>query len=512
MLHQTRRCLGQPATFSLGKIHILQQHHRRVLLPRGALAEPPPHHRPGRPPPLPIIGNLNLLEQPIHRFFQRMSKEYGNIVSLWFGSRLAVVISSPTAYQECFTKHDVALANRLPSLSGKYIFYNNTTVGSCSHGEHWRNLRRITALDVLSTQRVHSFSGIRSDETKRLVQRLLAKNSKEGFARVEISSMFNDLTYNNIMRMISGKRFYGEESELKNVEKAREFRETVTEMLELMGVANKGDHLPFLRWFDFQNVEKRLKSISKRYDTILNEIIDENRSKKDRENSMIDHLLKLQETQPEYYTDQIIKGLALAMLFGGTDSSTGTLEWSLSNLLNHPEVLKKAKEELDTQVGQDRLLNESDLPKLPYLRKIILETLRLYPPAPILIPHVSSEDITIEGFNVPRDTIVIINGWGMQRDPHLWNDATCFKPERFDVEGEEKKLVAFGMGRRACPGEPMAMQSVSFTLGLLIQCFDWKRVSEEKLDMTENNWITLSRLIPLEAMCKARPLATKIGV
>ena len=276
---------------------------------------------PPGPPPLPIIGNLNLLEQPIHRFFQRMSKEYGNIVSLWFGSRLAVVISSPTAYQECFTKHDVALANRLPSLSGKYIFYNNTTVGSCSHGQHWRNLRRITALDVLSTQRVHSFSGIRSDETKRLVQRLLAKNSKEGFARVEISSMFNDLTYNNIMRMISGKRFYGEESELKNVEKAREFRETVTEMLELMGVANKGDHLPFLRWFDFQNVEKRLKSISKRYDTILNEIIDENRSKKDRENSMIDHLLKLQETQPEYYTDQIIKGLALVMILNPSYAS-----------------------------------------------------------------------------------------------------------------------------------------------------------------------------------------------
>ncbi|KAG5105472.1 hypothetical protein JHK82_042442 [Glycine max] len=437
---------------------------------------------PPGPPPLPIIGNLNLLEQPIHRFFQRMSKQYGNVVSLWFGSRLAVVISSPTAYQECFTKHDVALANRLPSLSGKYIFYNNTTVGSCSHGEHWRNLRRITALDVLSTQRVHSFSGIRSDETKRLMQRLvLAKNSnEEEFARVEISSMFNDLTYNNIMRMISGKRFYGEESEMKNVEEAREFRETVTEMLELMGLANKGDHLPFLRWFDFQNVEKRLKSISKRYDSILNKILHENRASNDRQNSMIDHLLKLQETQPQYYTDQIIKGLALAMLFGGTDSSTGTLEWSLSNLLNHPEI--------------------------------ILETLRLYPPAPILIPHVSSEDITIEGFNIPRDTIVIINGWGMQRDPQLWNDATCFKPERFDVEGEEKKLVAFGMGRRACPGEPMAMQSVSFTLGLLIQCFDWKRVSEEKLDMTENNWITLSRLIPLEAMCKARPLATKIGI
>ena len=138
--------------------------------------------------------------------------------------------------------------------------------------------------------------------------------------------------------MISGKRFYGEESELKNVEKAREFRETVTEMLELMGVANKGDHLPFLRWFDFQNVEKRLKSISKRYDTILNEIIDENRSKKDRENSMIDHLLKLQETQPEYYTDQIIKGLALVMILNPSYasflfSSHDSLVLSLSSFL-----------------------------------------------------------------------------------------------------------------------------------------------------------------------------------
>lgn len=198
------------------------------------------------------------------------------------------------------------------------------------------------------------------------------------------------------------------------------------------------------------------------------------------------------------------------MLFAGTDSSAVTLEWSLSNLLNHPKVLMKVRDELDTQVGQERLVNESDLPNLPYLRKIILETLRLYPHAPLAIPHVSLDDITIKEFNIPRDTIVMVNIWAMQRDPLLWNEPTCFKPERFDEEGLEKKLVSFGMGRRACPGEPMAMQSVSFTLGLLIQCFDWKRVSEEKLDMTENNWITLSRLIPLEAMCKARPLATKI--
>nr|KYP60205.1 Isoflavone 2'-hydroxylase [Cajanus cajan] len=94
----------------------------------------------------------------------------------------------------------------------------------------------------------------------------------------------------------------------------------------------------------------------------------------------------------------------------------------------------------------------------------------------------------------------------MQRDPQLWKDATSFKPDRFDEE-----CVAFGMGRRACLGQAMAMRIVSLTLGLLIQCCDWKRVSKEKLDMIEEKWITLSKLILLEAMCKACPLVDKIG-
>lgn len=267
---------------------------------------------PPGPAPLPIIGNLNLLEKPLHRFFQRMSQKHGDIFSLWFGSRLAVIVSSPSAYQECFTKNDVALADRPRNLSGKYIFYNYTTVGSCSYGEHWRNLRRIISTDVLSTQRIHSFSGIRRDETTRLLQKL-AKNSSLDFVEVELSSMFRDMTYNNVMRMISGKRYYGDDSEMKDVDVAREFRETVAELLKLAGVSNKADYLPFLRWFDFENVNQRLQNTHKRFDTFLNSLIQEHRSRKQREDSMIDRLLSLQESQPEYYTDEIIKGLALVI-------------------------------------------------------------------------------------------------------------------------------------------------------------------------------------------------------
>ena len=79
------------------------------------------------------------------------------------------------------------------------------------------------------------------------------------------------------------------------------------------------------------------------------------------------------------------------LILAGTVTSAATLEWAMTLLLNHPEVLKKAKAELNIQVGKERLMEESDLPKLPYLQNIISETLRLFPVAPLLVPHMSSD-------------------------------------------------------------------------------------------------------------------------
>ncbi|KAM0973418.1 hypothetical protein ACFX2C_016750 [Malus domestica] len=105
---------------------------------------------------------------------------------------------------------------------------------------------------------------------------------------------------------------------------------------------------------------------------------------------MVDVLLALQETEPEYYTDEIIRGMLQVILAAGTDTSSGTMEWALSLLLNNPEALAKAETEMDIHIGQSRLLEESDLAKLPYLHGIINETLRMYPAGPLLAPHDSS--------------------------------------------------------------------------------------------------------------------------
>lgn len=199
------------------------------------------------------------------------------------------------------------------------------------------------------------------------------------------------------------------------------------------------------------------------------------------------------------------------LLVGGTDTSAVTLEWAMSNLLNHPDILKKAGAELDTRIGHQHFIDESDLPKLPYLQSILSETLRLYPAAPLLLPHMSSDVCPIGDFSMPRDTMLLVNAWAIHRDPTLWDDPLTFKPERFqNGESEARKFMPFGMGRRACPGAGLAQRIIGLALGSLIQCFEWEKVGDEEIDMTEAIGLTLSKAVPLEAMCKPRPITKDI--
>ena len=146
-----------------------------------------------------------------------------------------------------------------------------------------------------------------------------------------------------------------------------------------------------------------------------------------------------------------------------------------------------------------------------YLQNIILETLRLYPVAPLLLPHMSFEDCTIGGYDVPRETMLLVNAWAIHRDPNIWDDATSFKLERFESgESDVNKLMPFGLGRRAYPGAGLAQRTVGLTLGSLIQCFEWEMISKEEVDMVECNGFTMPKVVALEAICRARPIIAKV--
>ncbi|XWS33549.1 hypothetical protein CRYUN_Cryun22dG0092600 [Craigia yunnanensis] len=277
---------------------------------------------PPSPFALPILGHFHLRKEPLHRTLLNVSQKYGPIFSLRLGSRLLVVVSSPSAVQECFTKNDIVLGNCPRFVMGKYVGYNHTNLGLTSYGDRWRNLRRLSPIEIFSSNRLNMSLDIRRDEVNRLLRRLY-QVSANGFAKVELKSMFLELTYNIIMRMIAGKRYFGDE--VSGDEEGRQFREIIKELFQLAVSSYPGNFLPILQLVDYNGYIKRIKSLGNKSDEIMQGMIDEHRRNKE-----------------------------------------------------------KARVELDKHAGQEQLVEEADLSRLPYLQNIIYETLRLYPAAPSL--------------------------------------------------------------------------------------------------------------------------------
>ncbi|KAK1441466.1 hypothetical protein QVD17_07375 [Tagetes erecta] len=465
-------------------------------------------------PCLPIIGHLYLVKSPLYRALGKLSNRHGPMLMLRFGTRRALLVSSPAAVEECLTTNDVTFANRPHLLAGKHLGYDYTTLSWSSYGDQWRNLRRIASLELLSAHRLQTLSSIRSEEVLLLAKKVYGRAVTDGV--VEMKSMFFELMLNVMMMMIAGKRYYGDSG--ADVEEARRFKEIVMETFVLMETTNVSDYLPWWKWVGGRGLERKMVALGVKRSVFMQGLLEEHKrkmvviKKKEDKSNLMEVLLKLQQTEPEYYTNEVIKGLMQVLLSAGTDTSSGTMEWMLSLLLNNPEALKKAQAEIDNNVGEDRLVNESDIASLPYLRCIINETMRMYPPGPLVF-HESSKDCKVGGYHIPGGTMLLMNLWAMQNDPKNWDDPKKFKPERFiglEDSRDGYKLMPFGSGRRRCPAENLAMRMIGLTLGTLIQCFEWERTSEEMVDMTEGKGLTMPKAKPLVAKCQPRVMITKL--
>lgn len=152
----------------------------------------------------------------------------------------------------------------------------------------------------------------------------------------------------------------------------------------------------------------------------------------------------------------------------------------MAELIKNPESMEKVVEELEGIVLNQDSVKESNLLKLSYLQACIKETLRLHPPAPLLLPHRASETCQVMNYRIPKDAQVLVNVWAIGRDPSIWDEPLKFKPERFlnsaamDFnKGNDFELLPFGAGRRICPGLSMAARHVPSVLASLIHCFGW---------------------------------------
>lgn len=201
------------------------------------------------------------------------------------------------------------------------------------------------------------------------------------------------------------------------------------------------------------------------------------------------------------------------MLIAGTDTSSSAVEWAISELIRNPECMEKLQGELDTVVGKDRVVSETDFPNLPYLQAVIKETFRLHPPVPLELPHMSREPTTIWGYDLPANMQLFVNCYIIQRDPKYWPKPLEFKPERFienpeiDMKGNHFQFIPFGAGRRQCPGMSLGLLIVQIGVARLVQGFNFVLPGNQNprdLDMTETLGVSMPRANPLSVIVTSR--------
>lgn len=432
---------------------------------------------------------------------------------LYFGSKPVIVGATVELAKSFLKTHDATLAGRPKLSAGKYTTYNYSDITWSQYGPYWRQARRMCLLELFSAKRLESYEYIRKQEMHDFLHTLFNSKNKTILLKDHLST----LSLNVISRMVLGKKY------LEKTENAiispDEFKKMLDELFLLNGILNIGDFIPWIHFLDLQGYVKRMKALSKKFDRFMEHVLEEHieRRKNVKDyvaKDMVDVLLQLAEDPNlEVKLERHgVKAFTQDLIAGGTESSAVTVEWAISELVKKPEIFKKATEELDRVIGKDRWVEEKDIANLPYVYAIAKETMRLHPVAPFLVPREAREDCKVDGYDIPKGTIVLVNTWTIARDSEVWENPYEFMPERFlgkdiDVKGHDFELLPFGAGRRMCPGYPLGIKVIQTSLANLLHGFNWRlpnNVKKEDLNMEEIFGLSTPKKIPLEIVVEPR--------
>ncbi|EEF51040.1 geraniol 8-hydroxylase [Ricinus communis] len=465
-----------------------------------------PGKLPPGPTPLPLVGNLFELGDKPHQSLAKLAKIHGPLMSLKLGQITTVVISSATLAKEVLQTLDLSFANRICVQAVHAHDHHEASMPWLPVGAPWRNLRKICNSYLFSNQKLDGNQDIRQKK----IQELIA-DVKES-CRLGAATNISHVAFKTVLSVLSSNVFSLDLTD-SNSDSVREFKEVARCIMDEVGKPNLADYFPVLRKIDPQGVRRRTAIYFGRMLDLFDPIIDQRLELRKEEgyisaNDMLDTLLALIEENKTEMDINSMKHLFLDLFAAGTDTTSSTLEWAMTELLRNPKTLSKARAEIKQTIGTGSLLQESDMARLPYLKAIIKETFRLHPAVPLLLPRKAGGDVEMNGFTIPKDAQVLVNAWAIGRDPFLWEEPELFRPERFlesniDARGQYFELIPFGAGRRICPGLPLAIRMLHLLLGSLIYSFDWKLedgVTPENMDMEDRFGISLQKAKPLIAI------------
>ncbi|BBN04290.1 protein MpCYP829-like23 [Marchantia polymorpha subsp. ruderalis] len=463
----------------------------------------------------PVIGHLPLLQPKIvHRTLMNIAQKYGPLYKLRLGMLKVLVISSPDLAKEILKIQDASFADRPFTVVGELFSYQLKGIIFSPTDDHWRFMRKLGS-ELMSSKAIQKQQVSRHETLMTAVNSLLERQGKQF---IDLREELLDMMLTLMLQMLLGKRLTAGKSVAKSSESngMKKLTQLYKELAKL-DLFVMGDCFPFLRWLDVGGVEARVAKLHRGFDNCLSDAMNALRREAPHATSedpgLMQTLLSMQRTEEgKNITDDEIKALVTDLLIAGIDTTANTIVFGMAELMRNPDVKEKLLKELDEFVGRERVVEESDLVNLKYLKMVIKETFRLHPPVPVLLPRKSMERATVAGYKIPKNSQVLINSYAIQRSPESWDDPTSFKPERFannpiDVKGQDFCLLPFGAGRRQCPGMGIGGLMVEITLATFLQILEFSLpagMKPEDVDMAEQATISSSLVSPLLVSVKPR--------
>ncbi|KAK8717811.1 hypothetical protein V6N13_045065 [Hibiscus sabdariffa] len=456
--------------------------------------------RPSLPPgpkPWPIVGNLpefikykneTSVSHWIHSFMKEMNTE---IACIRLGNVHVISVACPEISREFLKKHDAVFASRPLTMATDVLSKGYMTTAFSPFGDQLKKMKRVMVSELLSKARHGWLYKKRVEEANNLVRYVhnQCKNSDEG-GLVNLRVVARHYCCNLMRKLMFNRRYFGQgKADGGPGFEEEEYVDAVFTIFVHLYNFCISDYLPFLRGLDLEGHEKIMEEATRVLEKNHNPIIEDRirkwrDSKIDEPQDLLDVLVSLTDDNgtPLLSVNEI-KAQITEIMIASVDNPSNVVEWAFAEMLNKPETLQKARDELDNVVGKDRLVQESDFPRLNYIKACLRESFRLHPVSSFNVPHKSMTDTTVAGYFIPSGSHVILSRIRLGRNPKLWDEPCSFKPERHFqdlskreqvvLEEPELRFVSFSRGRRGCPGVVLGSSMAIMLFARLLQCFEW---------------------------------------
>ncbi|KAI5122863.1 hypothetical protein M0805_003156 [Coniferiporia weirii] len=442
---------------------------KRYLSSNGSRAPLPPG-----PKPKPLIGNLLDLPQPGELEWVHWAKHkelYGPISSLSVMGQTIIILNDLQMAIDLLDKKSAIFSDRPVFIFGGIMVGWENSLPLLRYGERHRLVRKTLHRTIGSNFAMRKFYDIEELEVRRFLLKTLRKPA-------QLSDHIRSLTGALILSMSHG---YQIEHEKTDPMVALADDALAEFSLSLQPGAWLVDVIPFLRYLPDWMPGTGFKRIATKWAHTAAELIEKPHAFTKQQMaagiarpSLTQELLDEYKGAPNPTEEYIIKWSAAAIYGGGADTTVSATYGFFLLMLQHPGVQRKAQAELDAVIGSDRLPTFADRAHLPYVNALVKETLRCAPVVPMGVPHVNMEECTYAGMRIPKGALLMSNIWQMHHDPQTFRDPQNFSPERFlgDAPERDPHDIAFGFGRRVCPGKELADHTLFLTVAMALTVFD----------------------------------------